>query len=516
MRIGLISVFLLSILSIGIFAQPQWYAQNSQTNTFLFDVHFADKDNGWIAGNTGTILNTTDGGITWNEQTTPPNNTYYCVYFSDAMHGWAGGFGGRLIHTTDGGSNWINGTAGTNKFRYDLYFINADSGWVVGGDHGSYPTFNPNREIYFTSNGGITWVTQYAQSGETPLNAVYFIDKNNGFAVGETGAIMKTTNGGNYWFQSATISSYELRDIVFVNQNTGWMVGYYLGLPHTSAVFKTTDGGSTWTNQSFGEDESFTSITFVDELNGWAVGGKSSISQSFIIHTNDGGSTWEYQNNPTNEFLMKVFFFDGNNGWTVGASGTVLATESSVPVELISFTASANVNSVKLDWRTSTETNNSGFEIYRSVKGDKFENIGFIDGNGTTTEESFYSYMDRNLTSGIYSYKLVQLDYDGTKSESDIVKVEIVSQPDGFSLDQNYPNPFNPSTNISFTLQTSSNTKLKIFNAIGEEVETLVNGFKEAGNYEANFNASNLASGIYYYRLETADFTSMKKMILLK
>jgi len=516
MRTGLISVFLLTGISAGMFAQPQWYNQNSGTNTFLFDVHFVDKDNGWIAGNTGTILNTTDGGNTWNEQSTPPNNTYYCVYFTDSMNGWAGGFSGKLIRTTDGGTNWIDGSAGSNRFRYDLYFINADSGWVVGGDHGSYPTFNPNREILFTSNGGSTWVTQYAQSGETPLNAVYFLDNINGFAVGETGTVMRTTNGGNNWFQSATLSGYELRDITFVNSNTGWMVGYYLGLPHTSAIFKTTDGGTTWNSQSFGADESFSAIAFTDELNGWAVGGQSSISESFIIHTSDGGANWEYQTIPTNEYLINVFFFNGDNGWAVGASGIVLATESTVPVELISFTASANVNSVKLEWSTATETNNSGFEVYRSLTGDDFENIGFVEGKGTTTEETSYSFLDKKLRSGIYSYKLVQIDYDGTTSESDIVKVEIIAQPNGFSLDQNFPNPFNPSTNISFTIPTSGNTKLRIFNAIGEEIETLVNEIKEAGTYKINFDASNLASGIYYYRLETADFTSMKKMILLK
>jgi hypothetical protein len=397
-----------------------------------------------------------------------------------------------------------------------MFFINSDYGWVVGGDHGAYPTFTPNREILFTSNGGSTWTTQYAQSGETPLNAIYFIDSNSGFAVGESGAIMKTTNGGNNWFQSTILTGYELRDITFVNSNTGWMIGYYLGLPHTSAVFKTIDGGTTWSSQSFGTDESFSSITFADELNGWAVGGKSSISESFIIHTSDGGTTWEYQDNPTNEFLMKVFFSDGNTGWAVGAGGIVLATESAVPVELTSFTASAIVNSVKLEWITATETNNSGFEIYRSLTNDNFKTIGFVAGHGTTTKVNNYSFLDEKLQSGIYSYKLVQIDYDGTTSETDIVKVELITQPKGFSLDQNFPNPFNPATNISFTLPAAGETKLRIFNAIGEEIVTLVDEFREAGTYKLNFNASNLTSGVYYYRIESADFTSMKKMILLR
>lgn len=132
------------ILSVSSFAQNQWYIQSSGVNNFLFDVHFVDEDNGWIAGNTGLILNTTDGGATWNEQTTPPNNTYYSMFFTDTQNGWAGGFAGKLIRTTDGGATWIDGTAGTNRFRYDLYFINPDSGWVevvITEDiHHSFPT----------------------------------------------------------------------------------------------------------------------------------------------------------------------------------------------------------------------------------------------------------------------------------------------------------------------------------------------------------------------------------------
>ena len=123
-----------------------------------------DEDNGWIAGNTGLVLQTTNGGVNWIEQTTPPNNTFYCIYFTDAQNGWVGGFGGKLIRTTDGGTTWIDGIAGTNRFRYDLYFINPDSGWVVGGDHGGYPSFIPSREILFTSDGGNTWDLQYGAS----------------------------------------------------------------------------------------------------------------------------------------------------------------------------------------------------------------------------------------------------------------------------------------------------------------------------------------------------------------
>ena len=508
---------ILFLLPLASFAQNQWYIQNSGANSFLFDVHFVDEDNGWIAGNTGLILNTTDGGANWNEQTTPPNNTYYSVFFTDTQNGWAGGFAGKLIRTTDGGATWVDGTAGTNRFRYDLYFISPDSGWVVGGDHGGYPSFIPNREILFTSDGGNTWSLQYGQSHKSPLNAVYFIDKNNGFAVGESGAVMQTTNGGNSWIETSTLTSHHLRDVTFINQNTGWVLGYYLGLPHTSVVFKTTDGGSTWSEQSFGEDESFSSISFTDEMNGWIVGGQSSISSSYILHTTDSGENWEYLVSPTNEYLVKVFFFNNNAGWAVGANGTIIATENTVPVELTSFTASANENSVTLYWQTATETNNSGFEIFRADDSNVFERLSFIEGSGTTTQTKSYSYTDKNVAAGSYSYKLVQVDYDGTKTESEPVSVEVTgSHPNEYMLSQNYPNPFNPVTNIHYTLPASGSVTLIVYNAIGQEVLSLANEFKEAGSYEVSFDANDLNSGIYFYTLQANNFTQTKKMILLK
>lgn len=505
------------ILSVSSFAQNQWYIQSSGVNNFLFDVHFVDEDNGWIAGNTGLILNTTDGGATWNEQTTPPNNTYYSMFFTDTQNGWAGGFAGKLIRTTDGGATWIDGTAGTNRFRYDLYFINPDSGWVVGGDNGGYPSFIPNREILFTSDGGITWNVQYGQSNKAPLNAVYFIDKNNGFAVGESGAVMQTTNGGNSWIETNTLTSYHLRDVTFIDQNTGWVLGYYLGLPHTSAVFKTTDGGSTWSEQTFGVDESFSSISFADEMNGWIVGGQSSPSNSYILHTTDGGENWEYLVSPTNEYLVKVFFFNNNAGWAVGASGTIIATENTVPVELTSFTASVTENNVTLLWETATETNNSGFEIFRADESNVFEKLSFIEGSGTTTQKKSYSYTDKNVSAGNYSYQLIQVDYDGTRNELEPVSVEVAGASlNEYKLSQNYPNPFNPVTNIQYTLPASGNVTLSVFNAIGEEVLSLVNEFKEAGSHQVSVNAANLNSGIYFYTLTTGSFKQTKKMMLLK
>ena len=187
-----------------------------------------------------------------------------------------------------------------------------------------------------------------------------------------------------------------------------------------------------------------------------------------------------------------------------------------VPVELTSFTATASGNDVTLYWQTATEENDSGFEILRSAQNNDWEQIDFIEGNGTTTEVNNYSFIDKNLPAGNYSYKLVQIDFDGTRNESEIVNIEIENQPSEYFLMQNYPNPFNPSTTIQYSIPQSGEVRLSIFNSLGEEVGTLVNELKESGSYEVEFSANEFPSGIYFYKIQSGAFVESKKMILLK
>ncbi|MCU0414199.1 MAG: T9SS type A sorting domain-containing protein [Ignavibacteriaceae bacterium] len=186
-----------------------------------------------------------------------------------------------------------------------------------------------------------------------------------------------------------------------------------------------------------------------------------------------------------------------------------------VPVELTSFTASAVKDEVELNWTTSTETNNQGFQIERMTAGGTYEEVGFVAGFGTTTEPKSYSFVDSKLESGNYTYRLKQVDFDGTFTYSNEVNVD-VEIPLVYALEQNYPNPFNPSTTIKYSIADEGFVKLVIFNMLGEEVTTLVNTQQKAGRYEVNFNAAGLSSGVYVYRLETANFVTSKKLMLMK
>lgn len=186
-----------------------------------------------------------------------------------------------------------------------------------------------------------------------------------------------------------------------------------------------------------------------------------------------------------------------------------------IPVEMTSFTASAVNDQVTLNWATATEKNNRGFEVERKSTTGNFENIGFVDGNGTSLMQNSYIFTDRGLDEGNYSYRLKQIDFDGKATYSNVVEVEIIN-PVQFALEQNYPNPFNPSTVIKFSLPVESRVELSVFNALGEKVRVLVSEVRKSGNHEVDFNASGLSSGVYFYKLEAGEFISTKKLMILK
>ncbi len=201
-----------------------------------------------------------------------------------------------------------------------------------------------------------------------------------------------------------------------------------------------------------------------------------------------------------------------------------------IPVELNSFSAFVNNYDVHLSWSTATETNNRGFEIQRSVipsgaRNLSWEVAGFVNGKGTTTEPNNYSFVDKNLPLGKFTYRLKQIDLEGTTEYSNEIEVEIIS-PIEFVLEQNYPNPFNPSTKIRFFISASSLNPfskgegtlvtLKVYDILGNEVVTLINEEKLAGSYEVTFDASSFPSGTYFYRLMAGNFSKTKSMLFLK
>ena len=207
----------------------------------------------------------------------------------------------------------------------------------------------------------------------------------------------------------------------------------------------------------------------------------------------------------------KLFVADYNNCRGLG----FLAT-SALPVELSSFTAAASKGNVDLAWSTATEVNNAGFQIEKlQAKSEKWESIGFVDGHGTTNAPQSYSFTDKP-GSGKFQYRLKQTDRDGKFEYSKTIEAEVAA-PVKFGLEQNYPNPFNPTTNISFTIPVTGHARLTVFNILGAQICELFNGVVKGGEKQtAAFDAAAYASGIYFYRFESAGTVTVKKMQLIR
>ncbi|MCG6913041.1 T9SS type A sorting domain-containing protein [bacterium BMS3Abin03] len=204
-----------------------------------------------------------------------------------------------------------------------------------------------------------------------------------------------------------------------------------------------------------------------------------------------------------------------NNGKSAPVLMDSVGNPQPLPVELVSFTAEVMNNSVELNWQTATEINNYGFDIERSADSGKWQKIGFVEGHGNSNSPKQYSYTDKNPIDGSnFKYRLKQIDTDGKFEYSAAVNVKLV--PDEFTLYQNYPNPFNPNTKIKYYIPKSSQVQIIVYDILSNEITTLVNEEKPAGNYEVQFDASNLPSGAYFYKLQAGSYTKTMKMLLLK
>ena len=270
----------------------------------------------------------------------------------------------------------------------------------------------------------------------------------------------------------------------------------------------------------------------------WLVGsggGYSTYPSSNKVYYYDPiANSWQMESMlPAERGLALGLFLTGHNklffgGGNVGGSGTAFTNQCwegtggiYIPVELVSFSASANDGEVSLNWTTATETNNASFEIERSLDNIDYITISNLKGNGTTTEMHTYSFTDVVSISAKMFYRLKQIDFNGSFTYSKTIEVDVNTMPGDFVLSQNYPNPFNPSTTIKYSVSKiinnqSSIINLKVYDALGNEVATLVNEEKSPGNYEVEWNASGFASGVYFYRLKAGDFNSVKKLVLMK
>jgi hypothetical protein len=270
--------------------------------------------------------------------------------------------------------------------------------------------------------------------------------------------------------------------------------------------------------------------TYCFTLDLTGVGGINNYSTIHLLKRDNANANWTDIGVPTDVSQVPIVKWCYPSLTSFSEFGIGGENDNPLPVQLISFKVENKMNNVILSWKTETEVNNHGYEIERkvthtstSLSENKWEKIGFVQGSGNSNSPKEYTFTDNSVKSGIVSYRLKQIDSDGTYSYSHEIEVQ-VDIPKEFRLSQNYPNPFNPSTTISFQLPEAGHVTLKVFDILGREITTLVNKVKDAGYYTVQFDGSNLVSGVYIYTISTtgiepgssSKFIKSNKMLLIK
>lgn len=437
----------------------------------------------------------TDRGLNWSNAITVSDKSGDCIDEDNTVEGavpcvgpngevyvsWAGPLGLMFDKSTNAGNTW-----GIDKFVATI-----PGGWdyAVPGIYranGLPVTACDTSQSPFRGNIYINWTDQRNGSGNTDV------------------FLSKSTDGGNTWSAVKKVNDdnttrHQFFTWMTIDQTTGIIYFVFYDRRNTANNFtdvfvaRSTDGGETFTNFKVSES-SFnpsSSVFFGDYTNIAAI----------------------------NKMVYPIWMRLDVNALTVW---TAIVNDSSavIPVELNSFIASLSDRKVNLYWQTASELNNSGFEVQR-LKDSKieiskdWESIGFINGKGTTTETSDYSFIDEPTSTGLYSYRLKQIDFDGSYKYSDEVDVNFIFEND-FRISQNYPNPFNPSTTIEYQIPKTSFVTIKVYDVLGKEIVTLINEENSAGIHEVNFEPKDLTSGLYLYKISAGGFEQTRKMLFLK
>ncbi|MEO8447079.1 MAG: YCF48-related protein [bacterium] len=381
-------------------------------------------------------------------------------------------------------AQWINHTPDINDDIFSIYFLNENTGFALG------VTFT----IFKTTDSGDNW-NQIFNNIHDVID-ITFINDSIGFVCGDNGVIFKTTNGGYNWSQFNTGVGYYLYSLYFINSSTGFCAG-------ERTIFKTTDTGQSWIPTNF--NNNFYSIQFVNSETGFATGDRT-------YKTTNSGIDWNILNTPTG--FYSVDFLDAATGFICGQVGKIYkTTDSGNNWMMLSTNTNTTLYSITF---TSIDT---GYAVGNTII--KTTNAGenWFFQNSSTFNYSYSVHMLNNMTGfiggGSNSGYILKTTNGGGAPIG--IQSNFTMVPESFSLSQNYPNPFNPKTVINYKLGITNYVSLKVFDALGKEISTLVNENQNPGSYSVEWDAVNYPSGIYFYRLESeGKIIDTKRMVLLK
>jgi hypothetical protein len=438
-------------------------------------------------------------------------------------------FAGAITINSDGVWNETS-TGGIPRFTFRGGITNNGTFVAQSGIH----TFNTNAQtlmgsfsipnvtvtgVVLTNNDTLTVGTALIGSGNLTNNATGVLN------IGGTSTITTLTataagNTVNYSGAAQTVKATTYSNLTIsgtgVKTSTGVTVEGILTMASTATVSAAPTYGPTASLQYTGNTLQTTGIEFLSTLN-----------KPVLIH-NSVGVILDAPKTITDTVTIQDCYLDNSiNALTVGVGGSVVLVGTGnlvapLPVEMTSFTAVMRGTSALLNWSTATEVNNNGFEIERrAVNGEQVTvnswiKVGFVPGAGTSNSPKSYSFQDAQLAPGAYVYRIKQIDNDGSFKYSASTQVD-AGVSNALKLGGNYPNPFNPTTNIQFSVPENGYASLKVYNMLGQEVATLFSGMATAGHYiPATFNASRLASGIYFARLQFNGKSLVQRMLLTK
>jgi len=420
-KLSQIILLLSFVFLFHFYANAQWVSQNSKTNENLNCSSFVDSLHGWIVGDHGTILHTTNSGNDWISQNAGVTADLASISFCDNLNGWVVGDSGTILKTDNGGNSWQKIQYDTSHLvrNYKVQCLSPSTVFILRDKFaGDYWT---DERIWRTLDSGETWddiTPTMGRNGE--LADMQFLNPSLGWVSGASGVRIFGITFGNYWSWSSNTFNINFNNnlfrIFFDDSLHGWVA-------NIGTLFGTSDGGKSWD----------TICKFHYNINGFCkrgqVGYKYGAGPSMIEKTTDGGSTWLTQTFPPSQSVTHMNFISSEIGWTTGINGSICHTNNG----------------------GITEVNNS---------------------------------------------------------------VELL--PNSYQLKQNYPNPFNPSTNISFFLPTRTLSSIIIYDILGREIATLINGTFPSGWHTVSWMPNNLGNGIYFYRLKTEFCVITKKMIYIK
>ncbi len=397
-------------------------------------------------------------------------------------------------------AQWIQQNSGTNQNLYDIEFINAKTGWAVG-DAGV---------VIKTTNGGMNWLNVPNPSGSYGglMWSICPVDSEFIYAVAGYDFIMKSTNGGGNWNvlsgRPGSISAF--KGLYFLNRDTGWFLG-------TNKVFRTYDGGNSL-DSFYAPWFTNYDIYFKDINNGIFCG------SGRVFKSTNGGENWFDTSVPT----IGVFYefrklaVVNNNVWVTG-SGNPPVYRSTDFCETWELTDTIRNYPPSVAYCISFSDENTGWVggsygyLYKTT------NSGFNWDRQATSEDprfwgSIYCYSDSILW-GVGGAGKMQFTTTGGQTMVNVISIED-NIPEKFKLMQNYPNPFNSETTFEFNINENDFYKLEIFNIKGQKLDELLNNDLKEGSYKIKYETKNLSSGIYVYRLSTERTSLQKKFILLK